>query len=97
MTTGRYLSASEASHSLGCSMINRAVYIYGGIRTNVRFYYACTCTHERLLFREERFLTFTLYCESSISLEGGRSKDIVRLSLLSNRFKNFHTRNCSLI
>ena len=31
------LSASEASHSLGCSMINRAVYIYGGIRTYVRF------------------------------------------------------------
>ena len=33
----RILSASEASHSLGCSMINRAVYIYGGIRTYVRF------------------------------------------------------------
>ena len=33
------LSASEASHSLGCSMIQiRGIYIYGGgIRTYVRF------------------------------------------------------------
>ena len=34
---------------------------------------------------------------SVLSLEGGRSKDIVRLCRLSNHFKNFHTRNCSLL
>ena len=27
----------------------RGIYIYGGIRTGIRFYYACACTHERLL------------------------------------------------
>ena len=28
---------SKVSHSLGCSMINRAIYIYGGVRTYVHF------------------------------------------------------------
>ena len=37
--------------------------------------------------REERLLTVHTYCESSISLEGGHSKDRVRLCSLSTSFQ----------
>ena len=40
----------------------------------------------------EKFVDYTHCCESSISLEGGRSKDRLRLCRL---FTNVHTRNCS--
>ena len=39
-----------------------------------------------------KFVDYTHCCESSISLEGGRSKDRLRLCC---HFKNVHTRNCS--
>ena len=42
---------------------------------------------------EKKFVDYTHYCESSISLEGGRSKD--RFAVFSHHFKNVHTRNCS--
>ena len=42
----RILSASEASHSLGCSMINRAVYIF--MVESVRTYVSNTHAHVRM-------------------------------------------------
>ena len=50
---------------------------------------------------EKKFVDYTHYCESFISLEGGRSKDRLRLFRLFTlfqecpHFKNVHTRNCS--
>ena len=43
----------------------------------------------------EKFVDYTHYCESSISLEGGRSKDRLDFAVFSCHFKNVHTRNCS--
>ena len=43
----------------------------------------------------EKFVDYTHCCESYISLEGGRSKDRLRLCRLFSHFKNVHTRNCS--
>ena len=42
----------------------------------------------------EKFVDYTHCCESSISLEGGRSKDR-DFAVFSRHFKNVHTRNCS--
>ena len=36
---------------------------------------------------EKKFFDYTLYCESSISLEGGRSKDRLRLCHLFTSFQ----------
>ena len=36
---------------------------------------------------EKKFVDYTLYCESSISLEGGRSKDRLRLCRLYTSFQ----------
>ena len=66
------------------------------VRTYVSNTHAHVCMSVCYLDRNVSRL-YTLYCESSISLEGGRSKDIVRLCRLSSHFKNFHTRNYSLI
>ena len=44
----RILSASEASHSLGCSMIQLAVYIYIYMVESVRSYVSNTHAHVRM-------------------------------------------------
>ena len=49
----------------------------------------------RKRLRLEKFVDYTHCCESSISLEGGRSKDRLKLCRLFLHFKNVHTRNCS--
>ena len=49
----------------------------------------------RKLLPLKKFVDYTHCCESSISLEGGRSKDRLRLCRLFTYFKNVHTRNCS--
>ena len=41
----------------------------------------------------EKFVDYTHCCESSISLEGGRTKE--DFAVFSRHFKNVHTRNCS--
>ena len=45
--------------------------------------------HERLLLDRNVCRLYTLYCESSISLEGGRSKDRVMTMLSFQSFQEF--------
>ena len=97
---GNHFLVGERSEPLSRVFNDQTSGIYIYMVESVRMYVFNTHARVRMsvcYLDRNVSLPYTLYFESSISLEGGRSKDIVRLCRLSSQFKNFHTRNCSLI